>query len=71
VILERVQAQYFATNCWIFAPEKGSECFIVDPGMAIPDLVREIGEVLTRHNLKPIATLLTHGHRPYLLGTGL
>jgi hydroxyacylglutathione hydrolase len=51
VILERVQAQYFATNCWIFAPEKGSECFIVDPGMAIPDLVREIGEVLTRHNL--------------------
>ena len=62
MILELVQAQYFATNCWIFAPEKGSECFIVDPGMAIPDLVREIGEVLARHNLKPIATLLTHGH---------
>jgi glyoxylase-like metal-dependent hydrolase (beta-lactamase superfamily II) len=62
VILERVQAQYFATNCWIFAPGKGSECFIVDPGMAIPDLVPEISEVLLRHNLKPIATIVTHGH---------
>ena len=62
MILERVQAQYFATNCWIFAPGKGSECFIVDPGMAIPDLVPEISEVLLRHNLKPIATIVTHGH---------
>jgi len=62
VILELVQAQYFGTNCWIFAPDKNSECFIVDPGMAIPDLVAEISEVIARHNLKPIATVLTHGH---------
>jgi len=62
VILELVQAQYFGTNCWIFATGKNSECFIVDPGMAIPDLVAEISEVISRHNLKPIATVLTHGH---------
>ena len=62
MILELVRAQYFGTNCWIFAAGKNSECFIVDPGMAIPDLVREIGEVISKHNLKPIATLVTHGH---------
>ena len=62
MILELVQAQYFGTNCWIFAVGKGSECFIVDPGMAIPDLVAEISDVIARHHLKPIATILTHGH---------
>lgn len=30
--------------------------------MAIPDLVPEITAILTRHNLKPIATVVTHGH---------
>jgi len=62
LILEVVKADFFATNCWIFAAGAGSECFIVDPGMAIPDLVGPIGEVLERHNLKPIATVVTHGH---------
>jgi glyoxylase-like metal-dependent hydrolase (beta-lactamase superfamily II) len=62
VILEVVQAQFFATNCWIFAPGKNSECFIVDPGMSIPDLLGPIGDVCARHNLKPIATIVTHGH---------
>ncbi len=62
MILEVIKADFFATNCWIFAPDKGSECFIVDPGMAIPDLVGPISQVLERHNLKPIATVVTHGH---------
>ena len=62
VILEVIRAQYFATNCWIFATGKNSECFIVDPGMALPDLVAPISEVIARHNLKPIATVVTHGH---------
>jgi hydroxyacylglutathione hydrolase len=62
VILEVIRAQYFATNCWIFASGKNSECFIVDPGMMIPDMVGPINEVITRHNLKPIATVVTHGH---------
>ncbi len=62
MILEVIRAPYFATNCWIFAPSKGEECFIVDPGMAVPDLVYEISEVISRHHLKPIATIITHGH---------
>ena len=62
MILELVRAQYFGTNCWIFALGKNMECFIIDPGMAIPDLVSDIAEVVERHNLKPIATIVTHGH---------
>jgi len=62
LILEVIAAPYFATNCWIFAPTKNSECFIVDPGMANPSLVSAIKSVLNKHNLKPIATLVTHGH---------
>jgi len=62
LILEVIAAPYFATNCWIFAPTKNSECFIVDPGMANPNLVAAIKTVLNKHNLKPIATLVTHGH---------
>ena len=62
MILELVRAQYFGTNCWIFAPGKNMECFIIDPGMAIPDLVSDIAEIVERHNLKPIATIVTHGH---------
>lgn len=30
--------------------------------MAIPDLVDAIREVVDRHHLKPIATIVTHGH---------
>ena len=62
MILEVIAAPYFATNCWIFAPTKNSECFIVDPGMANPNLVSEIKSVLNKFNLKPIAVLVTHGH---------
>lgn len=62
MIIESIAAPYYGTNCWIFAPSKNSECFIVDPGMAIPNLLEPIKEVVNRHNLKPIATLVTHGH---------
>jgi glyoxylase-like metal-dependent hydrolase (beta-lactamase superfamily II) len=62
VILEVIAAPYFATNCWIFAPTKNSECFIVDPGMAAPNLLPAIADRLKAHNLRPIATVLTHGH---------
>jgi len=62
VILEVIAAEYFGTNCWIFAQGPGSECIIVDPGMAIPSLVPQIADVLEKHKLKPIAQLLTHGH---------
>ena len=62
MILEVLPAPYFETNCWIFAPSRNSECFIVDPGMANPNFLGPIQEVLRKHNLKPVASLITHGH---------
>ena len=53
-------APMYATNCWILAAEKGSECIIVDPGM--PDISAEIEMIVEEENLKPVAVLLTHGH---------
>jgi len=53
-------APMYATNCWILAAEKGSECIIVDPGM--PDISAEIEMIIEEEGLKPIAVLITHGH---------
>ena len=53
-------APMFATNCWILAAEKGSECIIVDPGM--PDISAEMEMIIEEEGLKPVAVLLTHGH---------
>ena len=50
----------YATNCWVLAAEKGSECIIVDPGM--PDISAEIEMIIEEEGLKPVAVLLTHGH---------
>jgi glyoxylase-like metal-dependent hydrolase (beta-lactamase superfamily II) len=62
VLIDRVIAPYFETNCWILALGCGQECIIVDPGMAKPNLVKEIEEKVTDLNLKPVAVLITHGH---------
>ncbi len=62
VFVERVVADFFGTNCWIIAPSKSSECVIVDPGIAIPNLVGKINGILQSANLKPVAILITHGH---------
>lgn len=59
---DRVVAKYFATNCWIIAPGKNSECLIVDPGIGSPYLAEEIREKCAENNLKPVAILVTHGH---------
>jgi glyoxylase-like metal-dependent hydrolase (beta-lactamase superfamily II) len=39
---------------------EGAECIVIDPGM--PDVSLELAELLGKHRLKPVATLLTHGH---------
>jgi hydroxyacylglutathione hydrolase len=62
VLIDRVIAPYFETNCWILAQASGQECIIVDPGMAKPNLVTEIEQKVSDLNLKPVAVLITHGH---------
>ena len=53
-------APMYATNCWIIADAPGQECIIIDPGM--PDISHEITAIVAEHHLKPVATLITHGH---------
>jgi len=62
LLIDRVIAPYFETNCWILAPGGRQECIIVDPGMARPNLVNEIEQKVSDLNLKPVAVLITHGH---------
>lgn len=49
----------FQANCYLVAPGPGEPCVIIDPGQ---DAVEPITEALRKHNLSPVAALLTHGH---------
>ena len=62
LLVDRVIAPYYQTNCWIIAPSVGSECIVVDPGIAIPSLNPAINEVLERHSLRVGGVVITHGH---------
>ena len=50
----------FATNCYVLASGRNSECVVIDPGM--PDVSAQLEEMLKRNNLKPVAVIATHGH---------
>ena len=60
MLIRSFVAPMFATNCWIIASAKGSECIIVDPGMT--DISSEVEMIVEEEGLKPVAVLLTHGH---------
>lgn len=60
MLIRSFVAPMFATNCWIIAADKGSECIIVDPGMT--DISAEVELIVSEEGFKPVATLLTHGH---------
>lgn len=60
LLIDSFAAPMFATNCWVLAPDPGSECVVIDPGM--PDVRGQLQEILQRHNLKPVAIIATHGH---------
>ena len=62
MLIDRVIAPYFETNCWILAVGTGNECIIVDPGMAKPNLVNEIEQKVSELKLKPVAVFITDGH---------
>jgi hydroxyacylglutathione hydrolase len=49
----------FQANCYLVAAGPGEPCVIIDPGQ---DAVEPIAEALRKHNLSPVAALLTHGH---------
>ena len=62
LLVDRVIAPYFQTNCWVIAPSAGQECVIVDPGIDIPHMNHAIESKLQEHNLKIGAIVITHGH---------
>ena len=62
MLIDRVIAPYFETNCWILALGTGQECIIVDPGMAKPNLVNQIEQKVSELKLKPVAVFISHGH---------
>jgi hydroxyacylglutathione hydrolase len=59
VLVEGFPAPGLGTNCYVLAPAAGEECLVVDPGIGVVELLRE---VLVAHRLRPAAVLLTHGH---------
>lgn len=59
MILERFINGRARTNAYLWAPEPGGDCVVVDPGVgAAAKIARRIEE----HALRPAAILLTHGH---------
>jgi glyoxylase-like metal-dependent hydrolase (beta-lactamase superfamily II) len=54
------------TNCYVLAPERGGRAIIVD---APPD-VPAVGDLLAKHDLTPVALLVTHGHIDHVGGAG-
>jgi hydroxyacylglutathione hydrolase len=59
VLVRRIVARAFETNCFIVAPAPGEECIVIDPGVGVEDAV---DEVIRENGLKATAVLLTHGH---------
>ena len=47
MLIDRVVAAYFETNCWIIATGVGQEAIIVDPGIGKPNLVNNIVEKIS------------------------
>ena len=66
MLISRIVAPYFATNCWLVAPGPQGECVVVDPGIAVPDLAEKILEKTRSLGLKPVAVLITHGHLDHM-----
>jgi glyoxylase-like metal-dependent hydrolase (beta-lactamase superfamily II) len=59
VLVARVVASAFDTNCFVVAPAEGEDCVVIDPGIGVED---GVDELIRRHRLNPVAVLLTHGH---------
>ena len=54
------------TNCWVIAPEAGGPAVVID---APPD-AEGVVRLLARHDLAPVALLLTHAHVDHLGASG-
>jgi len=58
MLIDAAPLWYFETNTYVVAPGPGGPAVVVDA----PSDPRGIGELLARHDLTPVALLVTHGH---------
>lgn len=63
MIIKSFPAGIWQTNCYVVATNSNSECIIIDPGFNCAD---QVAEIVDNFHLKPIATLLTHGHLDHM-----
>lgn len=59
MLIDALEAEAFATNCYVVASESGSECVVIDPGIGVEPRLEDL---LRRRERRPAAVLLTHGH---------
>ncbi len=63
MLIESFPAGIWQTNCYVVATQSNTECIIIDPGFNCTD---QVAEIVQKFNLKPVATLLTHGHLDHM-----
>ena len=62
LVLMRMPLGPLGTNCYVIGDKVVGEAFIIDP--ATPEVL----DALKKHDLKPKAILLTHGHGDHIGG---
>lgn len=66
MIIESAELWAAGTNCYVIAPEPGAQAVIID---APPD-IEAVSALVKRHDVLPVALLVTHGHVDHAGGAG-
>ncbi len=64
MLIDTVPLWHYQTNTYVVAPHAGGPAIVVD---APPD-PHGVGDLLARHDLTPVAVLVTHGHIDHVGG---
>jgi hydroxyacylglutathione hydrolase len=66
VLIDDAALWLAGTNCWVMARDRGGPAVVVD---APPDS-RGVADLLRRHDLAPVALLITHAHIDHIGAAG-
>ena len=66
MLVDSVPLWFAQTNCYVAASQAGGPCVVVD---APPD-PQGVAELCAKHDLAPVALLVTHGHIDHVGGAG-